>query len=142
MRIYADASFLVSLYFLDAHSAEAERRVQKSGPELVLTPLAELELINALQLRLFRREAFASEIQAATNDLAKDMRDGVYSAVAMPVNAYELAQRISTRKSAALGTRTLDILHVACATLLQVDRFWTFDDRQAQLARAEGLKLQ
>jgi predicted nucleic acid-binding protein len=38
-----------------------------------------------------------------------------------------------------LGVRTLDSLHVACALELKVQKFWTFDDRQARLAQAIGL---
>jgi predicted nucleic acid-binding protein len=36
--------------------------------------------------------------------------------------------------------RTLDSLHVACALQLKAEQFWTFDERQAKLAKAEGLK--
>ncbi|HME36148.1 MAG TPA: type II toxin-antitoxin system VapC family toxin [Candidatus Sulfotelmatobacter sp.] len=140
MKVYADTSFLVSLYYLDAHSAEAARRVNP-GRELFLTPLAELELVNALQLRVFRGEASPAEIYAARKELEGDIRAGVFSAVQMPLEAYELARRISTKRTAALGGRTLDILHVACAKLLRAERFWTFDVRQAELARAEGLRL-
>jgi predicted nucleic acid-binding protein len=39
----------------------------------------------------------------------------------------------------ALGVRTLDSLHVACALELGADKFWTFDERQAKLAEAAGL---
>jgi predicted nucleic acid-binding protein len=35
---------------------------------------------------------------------------------------------------------TLDTLHVASALELGAERFWTFDERQAKLARAVGLK--
>jgi predicted nucleic acid-binding protein len=38
-----------------------------------------------------------------------------------------------------MGTRALDILHVASALLLRAERILTFDDRQRQLAHAEGL---
>jgi predicted nucleic acid-binding protein len=140
VRVYADTSFLASLYFLDSHSAEAERRVRQFSPIFFLTPLLELELVNALQLRVFRREASSSEIRAAKSDLDTDIRDGVFSPAPMPTDAYELARRISTKKIPTIGTRTLDILHVACATLLDTDEFWTFDARQADLAKAEGLK--
>jgi predicted nucleic acid-binding protein len=140
VKVYPDTSFLVSLYYLDAHSAEAARRVIP-GSDLFLTPLAELELVNALQLRVFRAEASPAEIHAARKELDGDIRAGVFSAVQMPLEAYELARRISTKRTASLGGRTLDILHVACAKLLQADRFWTFDVRQAELARAEGLRL-
>ncbi len=42
---------------------------------------------------------------------------------------------------AKLGTRTLDSLHVAAALELKAERFWTFDERQAKLAKAVGLKV-
>ena len=39
-----------------------------------------------------------------------------------------------------LGTRSLDVLHVACALELKLRHFLTFDTRQRQLAVAAGLK--
>jgi predicted nucleic acid-binding protein len=42
---------------------------------------------------------------------------------------------------AKVGTRTLDTLHVASALELRATEFWTFDDRQAKLAKAVGLKV-
>ena len=46
---------------------------------------------------------------------------------------------LGPRHAARLGARTLDSLHVACALELRAERFWTFDERQKRLARAEGL---
>ena len=43
-----------------------------------------------------------------------------------------------TRRGSAF--RTLDTLHVASALELKAEHFWTFDDRQAKLALAVGLK--
>jgi predicted nucleic acid-binding protein len=140
VKVYADTSFLASLYFQDVHSAEAEHRVRQTSPIFFLTPLSELELVNALQLRVFRGEASPIEIRAAKSDLEKDVGDGVFATVPMPVDTYELARRFAAKRTAGIGTRTLDILHVACAILLGADEFWTFDTRQAALAKAEGLK--
>jgi len=39
-----------------------------------------------------------------------------------------------------LGIRALDSLHVESALELGAQRFWTFDDWQARLAKAAGLK--
>lgn len=141
MKVYADTSFLVSLYCLDAHSARAAQQVRRLAPALILTPLTELELTNALELRIFRKEARPGEIRAAQAELQKHIEGGFFSVVAMPVGAHELARRIALRHSAAAGVRTLDILHVASAVLLGAERFWTFDDRQAKLAQTEGLRL-
>ena len=140
MRVYADTSFLASLYFLEVHSSEAERRVRKASPNFFLTPLLELELVNALQLRVFREEASANEIRAAKNDLEKDVSNGVFTTAPMPAEAYGLARRFAMKRTSTIGARTLDLLHVACATLLHAEEFWTFDARQAALAKAEGLK--
>jgi predicted nucleic acid-binding protein len=49
-------------------------------------------------------------------------------------------ERLSARYSEKLGTRSLDILHVAGAVVLGATSFLTFDRRQATLARASGLK--
>ncbi len=40
-----------------------------------------------------------------------------------------------------LGTRAIDLLHVACALLLESDMFLTFDARQSEPARSESLDV-
>jgi predicted nucleic acid-binding protein len=52
------------------------------------------------------------------------------------------AQRIARTQSRLLGTRALDVLHVASALALRARSFCTFDARQAKLAAAEGLLVQ
>jgi predicted nucleic acid-binding protein len=49
----------------------------------------------------------------------------------------QLTQRYASR----VALRTLDTLHVASALELGAERFWTFDERQAKLAKAAGLNL-
>ena len=48
---------------------------------------------------------------------------------------------LSKKHSANLGSRTLDILHVATALSIHADRFLTLDDRQSRLAAHAGLKI-
>jgi predicted nucleic acid-binding protein len=107
----------------------------------MLTPLAEAELTNALELRVFRKELSAIEAGAAQAELQNHIHEGFYEAVGMSATVYDLARRIALKRTAAIGTRTLDILHVASAILLGADEFWTFDDRQAKVAKSEGLRL-
>jgi len=59
----------------------------------------------------------------------------------MPENAFNLCADLGHRYRPKLGVRTLDSLHVACALELKAERFWTFDERQAKLAKAQGLKF-
>ena len=52
---------------------------------------------------------------------------------------FDICVELVRRHAPRLGSRTLDSLHVAMALQLGADRFWTFDARQAALAKAEGL---
>ena len=54
---------------------------------------------------------------------------------------FEKAKQITQRRTRILGVRTLDLLHVASAVVLQADTFYSFDNDQRKLARAEGLHL-
>lgn len=140
MRVYADTSFLVSLYSPDVHSARAAAQMARLRGAMLLTPLGELELSNALELRVFRKEATATEIRHAQAKFEEHARGGVFQLEALPPTVYERARQITRRRTAILGVRTLDILHVASALLLQAERFWTFDQRQSELAKAEGMR--
>jgi predicted nucleic acid-binding protein len=64
----------------------------------------------------------------------------VWVEVSFPELAFEVCTQLARRHAARLGCRTLDALHVACALELKAKRFWTFDERQAELARAAGLR--
>ena len=139
MSVYADTSFLVSLYVLDANSEKAVSHIQKAKLPILQTPFGQLELTNAISLRLFRRELTAAQVKATRSLVQRDILDGVLQIKPIPVNNFEKALQISRRRTPRLGTRTLDILHVASALELKAEMFYTFDRNQARLARAEGL---
>ncbi len=46
------------------------------------------------------------------------------------------------KHSENIGSRSLDILHVAFALSIKADRFLTHDERQAKLAALAGLKIE
>ncbi len=138
MTGYADTSFLVSLYLPDAHSPRA-RAVMATRPHLYLTPLQELELVNAVELAVFRRLVRRWQAKRVLRDFEQD-RGGLFVLTALPAECYTLAERLARRHTAQLGTRSLDILQVAAALVLKSDAFYTFDDRQRRLAKAERLR--
>ena len=140
MKAYADTSFLVSLYMPDANSASAAAQMKNLRAVIFLTPFGELELRNALELRVFRGELTPSEVEAARAALCEDVEKGIYVLRAFPDGAFERAKEMAHKRTARLGTRTLDILHVASALILQAEVFYSFDRNQRKLARAEGLK--
>lgn len=140
MKAYADTSFLVSLYTPDANSSSADAQMRRSRATVLFTPLGELELMNAFELRIFRAELTREEVGAAGIALREDMEKGVYEPAPFPRAAFDRAKDISGRRTAGLGTRTLDMLHVAAALVLQADILYSFDRNQMRVAKAEGLK--
>ena len=55
--------------------------------------------------------------------------------------ALDRAAELSRAHTPRLGTRTLDVLHVASAIELGSRAFVTYDDRQAALAKAVKLRV-
>jgi len=106
---------------------------------ILLTALGELEFINALSLRLFRKELLRSKVKAAHTLLRKDIADGILVPWPLSAAMFERAKQIARNRTPYLNTRTLDVLHVASALVLQADTFYTFDSNQGKLARLEGL---
>lgn len=141
MSAYADTSFLVSLYTPDTNSLEAASRMRRMSEPVVVTPFGELELADALQLRLFRRELLAAQTLAAYAAFRDDVTAGIFAIKPMSDQIYEQARRLAQRWTRTLGTRTLDILHVASALALEAKSFYTFDERQRRLAKAVKLTV-
>jgi hypothetical protein len=138
---FVDASFLFSLYGPDANSPLAASKMQRADLPLLLTDLGVIEVANAVALRLFRKEFQPAEAKNVLDLFAKDMEEGVVQVAAVSASAYQLARQLAERHTPLLGTRTLDVLHVAAALALKADTFYTFDRKQAQLASAAGLRL-
>jgi len=138
---YADTSFLVSLYVLDANSASAAAAMKRAVLPLSLTAFGKLELTNAISLRLFRKELSASRCRAALALVNEDLVNGVLLNCGLPSSVLERAETLSRKQTPRLGTRTLDVLHVASALALRATGFYTFDARQSALAAAEGLRV-
>jgi predicted nucleic acid-binding protein len=141
LKIYADPSFLVSLYSPDANSAAAARTMQASTGDRFVTTFGELEVVNALGLRVFRKEVSAAQAQSSWIDFEKDLRDGILQLRGLPEPVFERARQLSRQTTAKLGTRTADLLHVAAALELGVDCLYSFDQQQRKLAQTVRLKL-
>jgi predicted nucleic acid-binding protein len=137
---YADTGFLVSLYGQDSHSVAA-RLLAQNQPTFLLTPLGEAEFVNALELRIFRKEWTRGQARAIHDNFLQHQAAAIIRGGPFPAEAWEHAVILSRRHGAVLGTRALDVLHVACALILKPDVFLTFDKRQGQLAKAEGLRV-
>ena len=139
MSVYADTSFLVSLYVLDVYCSRATARMKEALLPILVTPLGRLELLNALSLRLFRKELTLSQTETGRSLFEADVTEGIFILRSLPAAVYERAAAMSRRHTPKLGTRTLDVLHVASAVMLNAHTFYTFDRRQRTLAKREAL---
>ncbi len=142
MTAYADTGFLCSLYTPDAHTKRAITAMRREELPLPITWLHRLELRNALRLRVFRKEASGAERDASLNAILADLASGVLEGASPTLpDVMTEAERLSALHTEKLGTRSLDILHVAASVVLGHGRFLTFDARQRTLARAAGLSV-
>ena len=141
MKAYFDTSFITKWYLPEADSAKALRIRSRFAPPAALTHLHRLELVTAWQLKLFRREIPAQLVEGAWSDLEQDIADGVWELPAYDLaEVFSRAESLSRQYSSKLGTRSLDVLHVAAALALDAPAFVTADTRQAKLAKAAGLR--
>jgi predicted nucleic acid-binding protein len=141
-RIYADPSVLLKLYRHEPESrAVAVWRGTIKGP-LPVTHHGRVELTNGIALAAHRGLINERACEAALAALDDDFEQGRYLLAEIPWRTVlRRAADLSREHSRNLGTRTLDVLHVASALELGSQVFVTFDHRQQSLARATGLKI-
>ncbi|HEX9199195.1 MAG TPA: type II toxin-antitoxin system VapC family toxin [Acidobacteriaceae bacterium] len=141
MSSYFDTSFLVSLYSVDANSAAAVAAPETVAGALLITTFSELEFVNAMGLRVFRKEISAEAAQSSIADFEEDLRTGVFQLKPLTERLFARARELSRQTTPRLGTRAADLLHVAAALELGCDLFLSFDRQQRTLAHSVKLKL-
>lgn len=143
MSIYADTSVLFSLYVTDANSPKADAWRQANPVPLDFTGFHRLELRNALGLAVFQQRLTPAESLAAWQEVEQDLTAGLL--VAKPDLWEKLvreAESLAEHHTPVIGSRSLDILHVAAALVLGATDFCTLDTRQGKLAQLAGLHVQ
>lgn len=152
MKTYADTSFLVKLLSEETLAREAVAEYRRLGrPRLCYLPLHALEIENAIRHRAFHerrirpageRAQISRERDAALGRVSQYLKKGIFQERALDMDsACDRARRLSVTHTERLGARAIDLLHVACALLLESEVFLTSDQRQAELAKAEGLPV-
>src|SRR5947207_231172 len=152
MRTYADTSFLVKLLSEEAGAAIAVAEYRRlARPRLFYLSLHGLEIENAIRQRAFHagrfrpsgpRAQIKRERDATLARVDQYLKRGAFSPVLVDLeSATERARELSRVYTDRLGARAIDLLHVASALLLESEVFLTFDQRQAELARAEGVQV-
>lgn len=140
--VYFDTGVLVKLYYLEPGSQKVAARAAKETA-LPFPPLAEIELRNALRVLHGRGLLDAQELPLALGMIDEDVSGGRLRRLpADKVEVYETAEELSLRHAARTKCRALDLLHVSHAVVAGIPRFFTGDQRQADLAKLAGLRVE
>ncbi len=140
-EVYVDPSALARLYIHQAGSRQVSSWRARLGGALPVTHHGRTEIINAICRAAFLGQIDPEGLAGALADLTSDFASGhLRQADILWRAALNGAAELSQRHTPKLGTRSSDVLHVACARELKLRYFLTFDERQQQLAVAAGLK--
>ena len=141
--VYVDTSVIVKLYFKEEYSRDTSNWLRKNNEAIPLTSFHELELIHAIHLKQFRTEITPDETRQIMSRFEEHEISGIYYRPQLAWSAIFIhAIDLSKKHSANIGSRSLDILHVASALSINAGRFLTLDDRQTRLAALAGLKIE
>ncbi len=142
MSAYADTGFLVSLYLEETTSLTADAIFASLDSVLPLTALGLLEMRNAFNLAIVRGRITEAERDRLWAKFTQQCEEGVFEKQFVDAESqHRRAQELSDRYTPIHATRSLDLLHVAAALLLDSQEFLSFDERQRQVAKAEGLRV-
>lgn len=146
MICFPDTSFLCALYRAQVNSTCADAYMIGLSGALAVSSLLLLEFRQSVrfQSRLHlndRNKGFSqAEGQQMLNDLQMDLNAGLLTTTPVDWSSvHQRAEALSSAHTLAGGHRLVDILHVATALQLGATQFLTFDQKQKQLAEAEGL---
>ena len=139
---YLDSSVVVKLYFPEPQTKVVSKTISTQRHALIYTSFHELEIKNAIALKVFRNEISKASGDQIYRDLDNDFDRGILT---RPVIDWSMlfaeSVRISKLHTRSIGTRSLDILHVAAAIVLGCREFLSFDSRQLELAKKMDLNL-
>lgn len=141
--IYVDTSVIVKLYIKEGYSLEVAKWVKKENQAIFLTWLHDLEFTNAICLKQFREEITSEQVRHIFSRFDEHWERGVYYRPRQNwKETLNIAVDLARNHTEHIGSRSLDILHVASAIAIKTDRFMTFDKKQASLAIEAALTVE
>jgi hypothetical protein len=130
----------------DPFHARAAKRASGFTQGMPFTLLVELELQNGIRRAVASKITTLQECDRILGEISRDERNGYLvraniNQTSHQTSHYAKARELSKLYAPKKAVRTLDILHVAAALLLEAKQFATFDTKQADLAKAAGLGI-
>ena len=138
---YFDTSALRPLFIHEERSQRVSRYLRRHRAAIRITRFGYAELINSIACAVFREDISPAQFSAAVADMDVDLKaQGVTIVDLLWRGAMDRATQVSRKHTPELGSRMLDVLHVASALQLGVKTIITYDQRQMELARSAGLR--
>ncbi|MFQ3670546.1 MAG: type II toxin-antitoxin system VapC family toxin [Verrucomicrobiia bacterium] len=142
MNAYIDTALFVKAFVLESDSPQAIRLLEEIGEPFAYSHLHELEIPNAIRLKRFRGEITKKQETSAIRAFHADVDAGRFERIAYDLAAVFIgAERLSAKCSAMIGSRSLDLWHVAAALEAGCDTFVSYDSRQRKAAEISGLQV-
>jgi predicted nucleic acid-binding protein len=139
---YADTGVMVKGYVLERDSEAAVAIMDSLGEALLYSHLHTIEIPNAIRVKRFRGEITKAQETAAIRAFLSDIDSGVLTPCEYDLaEVFLLAERLSGKHSAIIGSRSLDLLHIAAAIESGATHFASSDERQRKVASLTGLKV-
>lgn len=139
---FADASFLVSFFGHDGRSREALRWWRTANTVLNVSRLVWFEAENSLRTLHLEGSCTPAESAWAVEKLRRAKAEGLIEVRdSRASRLFPAAARLSAHYAGQKRFGAMDILHVATALDLGAKQFVSFDERQRELAEAEGLDV-
>lgn len=142
MSTYVDSALFVKSYIYEVDSRETIALLDSIEPPHHLSPLHELEILNAIRLKHFRGEITMAQEKAAAKAFREDLQSGFFEPITGDLlNIFIRAEKLSAAYSSAIGSRSLDLWHIAAAMELKCGTFVSYDHRQRTVAAKAGLRV-
>ena len=116
--------------------------MEAAGDPLIFSHLHGIEIPNAIRLKRFRGEITEAEEGEAIRAFRADIEAGRLARPGYDLaEVFNRAERLSAEHSRTIGSRSLDILHVAAALECRCAGLASFDERQRRIASLAGLDV-
>jgi len=139
---YSDTALFVKAFVLEEDSADAVRLLEAIGEPFAYSHLHELEIPNAIRLKRFRGEITKAQETAAIRSFLAEVDAGRFERISYDLGCVFIrAEQLSAKHSAGIGSRSLDLWHVAAALEVGCTTFASYDARQRKVAQLSGLHV-
>ena len=137
--VYIDSSGLAKLYVPEPESEPLDRFL-RGRSDLMISDLCITEVISAVARRRREGALDAEQAMRIRDAVLSDARSGSFRLLDLNPAIHREAERMLLSTD-SIALRTLDALHIGLALSGEANHVITFDNRMAEAAALQGLKV-